>query len=129
MIKCCKDKGQSWIYQGEPIGGVLNVKDDEGHYLSSMEGYDLEMIIIDQFGTAVKRFSTDDGTIEIGVETVDDEQRGYASWAMTGAETAKLPQGRYTIELARRIDSGRGIGQLVGVIEVKDAKIRNGVSL
>lgn len=129
MYECYKQGKETEIFQGEPIGGVLNVKDDADNYLPSLEGYNLEIMMYDSSGKVVKQFSTEDRSISIGVETVDDKQRGYASFSMSGAETSELKTGHYTIELARRIDNGRGIGQLVGIINVKDAKIRNGVSL
>ena len=114
------------IYQGEPIGFKLNIKDDEGGYLPSLEGMSFEALITNGTQKGTRTFSTGDGSIELGVETEGGVERGYASFGLSGEQTAELMPGNYTFEIAKVLEGGRAIGIEHGMVGVLEAKIRKG---
>lgn len=118
------------IYQGEPIGFKLNIKknEEEGYY-PSLEGIHLEALIASENNKAIKSWTTEDGSISIGVETVSGQPRGFASFSVSGLETADYKVGKYTIEIAYVLETkdGRAIGKVTNSITVKPAVIRKGV--
>lgn len=119
------------IYQGEPITFKINQKttdsSGEEHYVSSFDDYVFEALMKDSAKKIIKTWSTEDETIIVGTETVDGETAAKASWWLTGVETALLKEGLYSIELARIINSGRGIGIASDVVQIKEALIREGI--
>lgn len=118
------------IYQGEPIGFKFNIKGDgEQGYLPSLEGRHFEALIASETNKKIKTWTTEDGSISFGVETVDDELRGFAAFSVSGIETADYKPGKYILELAEVLGSGdgRAIGKLTSVIIVKMAVIAKGV--
>lgn len=118
------------IYQGEPIGFKFNIKQDGGQgYLPSLEGMHLEALIASENNKAIKTWTTDDGSINIGIETVEGIPKGFASFSVSGLETADYKVGKYTLEIAYVLESedGRAIGKLTSSITIKPAVIRKGV--
>lgn len=119
------------IYQGEPITFKINQKttdsSGEEHYVASFEGYVFEALMKDSAKKIIKTWSTEDETVTIGTETVGGETAAKASWLLTGAETASLREGLYSIELARIINNGRGIGIASDAVQIKEALIREGI--
>lgn len=118
------------INQGEPMGFELNAKNDEEQYVSSFEGESYEAMLTDECKHLVRGWSTEKGTITMGQRTQGGETIAYLSWSMNGMETSKLPQGEYSLEIAKVIDGdveGRGIGILNRIILVKNARIKNGI--
>lgn len=111
------------IYQGEPIGFMLKIKNDDGTYVPSLEGYSLEALLSDQYKNIVGRWKTEDGSMWVGVH----DGKGYAAFAMDGDATAALRPDKYTLEMARVISHGRAIGILKCIVNVKPALIRRGV--
>lgn len=118
------------IYQGEPIGFKFNIKGDgdEG-YLPSLEGRHFEALIASENNKKIKAWTTDDGSISTGVETIDEEPRGFAAFSVSGIETADYKPGKYVLELAEVLESGdgRAIGILRNSINIKPAVIRKGI--
>ena len=115
------------IYQGEPLGAVLNVKGDDEQWLPSLEGYSFEAMLLDSLGKVERQWSTDNGDITIGTEVIEEETRGYASFSLDGTETADLSCGRHTLEVARVLGNGRAIGILSNVICILPSRIKKGV--
>lgn len=115
------------IYQGEPIGFKFNIKDDDGSYLPSLAGMRFEALLAFMETKIVKTWNTENGTISIGVETIDGVQRGYASFSVSGTETAEYKVGNYLVELAKVLEDGRAIGKVCCAIRVEPALIKKGV--
>lgn len=115
------------IYQGEPIGFKINVKNDDGGYLPSLEGMSFEALLTNGTQKGTRSFSTEDGSIELGVETTATGEKGYASFGLTGTETAELCPGNYTFEIAKVLEGGRAIGIEHGLVGILEAKIKKGI--
>lgn len=97
------------IYQGEPLGGKINIKDGDA-YLPSLEGVSLDAALVSSRGIIVRRWSTEDGTITVGQETIDGQTVGYAAFSASGNVTKKMDGGAYTIEVAKVLEDGKAIG-------------------
>lgn len=115
------------IYQGEPLSFKLNAKDDEGAYIPSFEGLTFEALLKNTYGKKVRAWSTEDGTIKLGTETIGEATAAYASFFMDGSATAELGVGKYTLEVAKVLSNGRAIGVACEIVNVCEALIRDGV--
>lgn len=118
------------IYQGEPIGFKFNAKNDDRTYVPSFEGMRIEALLASEEQKVVKTWSTDDGSISIGVETAGTVEKAYAAFSVSGAETAEYKPGLYTLEIAYALsgdDGGRAIGKVVREICIEPALIRKGI--
>lgn len=115
------------IYQGEPMVCTVFVHDEERQYRPSLDGYEMEAMLYDSFGKAVKGWSTSEGTIVIGTATIADRTRGCATFAALGSETASWHAGDYTLEVAKVLGGGRAIGVAKLFLRVNLARIRKGI--
>lgn len=118
------------IYQGEPLGARINVKNDEGTYVTDLTGYVLEAMLVSGCDN-VASWSTQNGTISIGQETVTIEgvsvTRGYAAFSAAGSVTAGWQPDTYCLEVAKVLSDGRAIGVARHLLEVLPARIRRGI--
>lgn len=115
------------IYQGEPLAFEFNIKDDNDQYLPTLEGMSFEALLVYESGKKSKSWSTSQGTITLGVSVVGNITKGYASFGLSGTETADMFPGNYVYEMARVVDGNRAIGILKGAIIILPAMIRKGV--
>lgn len=118
IIEGCKCKAQAIpIKQGEAMGLHTNIRPDkDSPYIPSFEGWGFKALVSN--GADRRIFSTADGTITVGVEVIDDTQRGYIEFGLTGNETKNLTPGLYDLSIARVFDSGDAIGIAEGAIEI-----------
>lgn len=114
------------IYQGEPLGAKINVKNDDGSYVTSLAGYVIEAMLVGECEN-VASWSTEGGTITIGQEVVEQVTRGYAAFSSNGTATANWQPGTYCLEVAKVLSDGRAIGVAKHVVEVLPSRIRKGV--
>ena len=120
------NKNTKEIYQGEPVSFSLFVRVD-GEYKPSLSDYNIEAMLYDSFLQTIRTWGTRRGDIQFSSVTVDDEIRGCATFAATGAETASWPVGDYALELAKVIEDGRVIGVQQAAISVLPARIKKGI--
>lgn len=110
------------IYQGEPLGGKIHIKED-GAFLPSLEGVTIKALLAAPNGAVVRRWSTEDGTITIGTEELEGQTVGYGAFSMPGADTANLRAGRYRMEIARYFENEPAIGVANDVVLVRESII------
>jgi len=114
------------IYQGEPMGFKITIKNDAGQYLSDLSSIPFEALIKDAHSETKHTWSSAKQTITYGSYTEGGVTIGYAAFGLTGAETSMM-LGTYAIEVAKIISSGRAIGIVNQLCDVLPANIKNGL--
>lgn len=115
------------VYQGGPLVGTLEKKIGD-IYVEDLSDLHIEALLTPVNGATVKTWDSDDGTIVFDqVTTQQGTLKGVAIFRMTGGETAKLAPGLCTLEVAISYPDGRAIEVKKSVIEIKPARIREGV--
>jgi len=121
------EKKNNQFYQGAPISCLVFFRGDDGDGLASLAGLTLEFAMYDSRRTVKHSWKTSNGTVTIGTVTESGKTRGYASFGLTGAQTALLEPDMYSIEIANVIDNGRGPGTCKQCIEIIPSVIKNGI--
>jgi len=114
------------IYQGEPVGFTIKVKNDQGQWESDLSNLHLEALIKDSLSQTITTWDSAKGTITYSTVVISGSNVGLATFTLSSAETAQMC-GNYGIEVAKVISNGRAIGVATDTLNINPANIKMGV--
>ena len=116
-------------YQGEPLWFKINIKEDDGTYITDFANLVIEALFHTDTTSIRKGWSTKDQSISIGTETIGGVTRAYASFGLSGADTAEMPAGIYDYAMSvGHTEDCKAIGEVGGILVIKPSIIKDGVA-
>lgn len=93
-------------YQGESVEFMIRIQDDDHKFLPSLEDYSFKAVLTGNGSEPIRFWSTEEGTIvHSSYETEEGDIVGYASFCLTGKDTAGMEPTTYNIAVARVDDA------------------------